>query len=252
MLIVTERHRPEDLDKWAEYEQTDEINAKAPRLQLRIGQAVDDLDAFAHGRGYIGVSWGKDSVVVADLAMRNGINLPLVHLRCIPSHNAYCDLVRDEFLRIWPGAQYHEIACDYGDIYRGRLAAHEQDKATDKIWFATLDAVGGMFGDRHVSGVRGAESNVRNLRMARWGVSTPRTCAPIGYWPTPDVFAYLHAYDLPIHPNYGMLGGGRWDRHRIRTAEIGDIHGNGCGRTEWEREYYGDWLNRLHAPARPA
>jgi phosphoadenosine phosphosulfate reductase len=42
-----------------------------------------------------------------------------------------------------------------------------------------------------------------------------------------------------------MLGGGRWDRNYIRVAEIGDIHGNGIGRTEWESEYYNDEIRRL-------
>jgi hypothetical protein len=42
-----------------------------------------------------------------------------------------------------------------------------------------------------------------------------------------------------------MLGSGRWQRERIRTAEIGDVHGTRMGRTEWEREYYPDILARI-------
>lgn len=251
MLIVTDRHRPDDLHAWEDWEQVDSLNAPRLLSSGKIERAVECIRDFSRMGGYIGVSWGKDSVVVADLALRHGIKLPLVHLRCTPSHNTNCDLVRDAFLRAWQ-AEYHEIRCDYGDVYRANLPPHIQDKETDKIWFRTWKSVGEQFVDRHISGVRGEESNVRKLRMMRWGTTTEKTCAPIGGWTTADVFAYLHALNLPVHPNYGMLGGGRWDRSRIRTAEIGDVHGNGCGRTEWEREYYGDMLNRLHAPARSA
>lgn len=80
--------------------------------------------------------------------------------------------------------------------------------------------------------------------MCRWGTTTTSTCAPIGFWKNDDVFAYLKKYDLPVHPNYAMLGGGRYKRESIRVAEIGDTHGSGMGRSEWEREYYPDILNK--------
>lgn len=86
------------------------------------------------------------------------------------------------------------------------------------------------------------------MRCARWGISTERTCAPLAWWTAADVFAYLATHDLPVHPAYAMLGGGRWRRERLRVAEIGDTHGKGGGRLEWETEYYGDALRRLQAP----
>ena len=70
-------------------------------------------------------------------------------------------------------------------------------------------------------------------------------CAPISAWRESDVFSYLAKNKLPVHPAYAMLGGGRWPRHRLRVAEIGDTHGTGGGRREWEQEYYGDVLRRL-------
>lgn len=246
MLIVTARHTQADLDVWRDYEEVDAINSTSSRLSHKEMQAAEVIRKFAEiGPSYIGVSWGKDSVVVADIAMRHGINLPLVHLYCRPSHNINCDLVRDAFLAIYQSADYHEIICDYSDIYAKGLPAHIQDKFTDDVWYKTWGAVSSCFGDRHVSGVRGAESHTRSIRMKRWGTTTKHTCAPIGYWTTDDVYAYLHKYNLPVHPNYAMLGGGRWKREYLRVAEIGDVHGNGMGRTEWEQEYYSDALNRV-------
>lgn len=72
---------------------------------------------------------------------------------------------------------------------------------------------------------------------------TAKTCRPIIDWPTEAVFAYLAHYRLPTHPNYGMLGGGRWDRGRLRVGgSVGGSDGDNFGRAEWEREYYGDLL----------
>ena len=55
----------------------------------------------------------------------------------------------------------------------------------------------------------------------------------------------IHA--MPVHPNYAMLGVGRWDKYRLRVAAVGHCEGDGMGRREWEREYYGDILNRTEA-----
>lgn len=61
------------------------------------------------------------------------------------------------------------------------------------------------------------------------------------------MFAYLHRFDLPVHPAYAMSRGGLWDRDRIRVASLGGRRGEGMGRAEWERAYYGRELTRLEA-----
>ncbi|MDR1398632.1 MAG: phosphoadenosine phosphosulfate reductase family protein [Treponema sp.] len=246
MLIISERHKKEDMELWKEYEELDTINSVSIKLFKKENEARDSIQDFVKDKpAYVGVSWGKDSVVVADLCLRNNINLPLVHLYCIPSHSKECDLVRDSFFKIHPHADYHEIICDYGSIYARNLSPTEQDIETDKVWYKTWKKVNHDVIDRHISGIRKEESGIRRMRMGRFGISTEHTCAPIGYWTHDDVFAYLKKYDLPVHPNYAMLGNGRWDRKNIRVAEIGDIHGTGFGRSEWEREYYPDILARL-------
>lgn len=246
MLIITERHTKEDLELWKDYEEVDLIYYKTNNMKLKEERSINAIFNFLkNGDAYIGVSWGKDSVTVADLAIRNGINLSIVHLYCVPSHNKECDLVRDEFLKKYSDIDYYEFICDYGDIYSKNYPDHIQDKLTDKIWYATWKTVEEKISKRHISGVRAKESGVRKLRMMRWGENTKKTCAPIGWWSTQDVFSYLAKYDLPIHSNYAMLGNGRYDRNFIRVAEIGDIHGNEYSRNLWEREYYGDILNKL-------
>jgi phosphoadenosine phosphosulfate reductase len=247
MLIITERHTKKDLNIWKEYEEIDYINAKSFKLSNKEQISREEILSFATNPCYIGVSWGKDSVVTADIALRAGFNIPLVHLYCVPSHNIECDKVRDAFMKIYPSVRYEEIVVDYGDIYARNLATNDQDRLTDIEWYDGFRRAGRLFGYRHISGVRSQESNIRKLRMKRWGMSTVNTCAPIGYWNESDVFAYLEKYKLPVHPSYAMLGGGRWDREKIRVAEIGDIHGTGGGRSEWEREYYPDVLARIQS-----
>jgi phosphoadenosine phosphosulfate reductase len=243
MLIVTDRHTEKDLQLWKEYEEIDEINIS--KLNDKENISFSGIELFSKRNCYLGVSWGKDSVVTADIALRGGLNIPLVHLYCIPSHNPECDKVRDAFLNIYPHCIYQEIIVDYSNLYAQNLCPQDQDRLTDIEWYKGFNKAGELFGARHISGVRGQESNVRTLRMKRWGMSTENTCAPIGYWKDEHVYAYLKEYDLPVHPNYAMLGGGRWNRDRLRVAEIGDIHGTGGGRTEWEREYYPDVLNKI-------
>jgi phosphoadenosine phosphosulfate reductase len=247
MLIQSERIRPEDRELWLEYQEMDAINARNTKLAIKEQRSREEIRSFAINPCYIGISWGKDSVVTADIALRAGFNIPIVHLYCIPSHNPECDKVRDAFINLYPSVIYKEIVVEYGDIYARNLAPHDQEKLTDIEWYKGFKRAGRLFGDRHISGVRGQESNIRTMRMKRWGMSTYNTCAPIGYWSDADVFAYLEKYNLPIHPNYAMLGGGRWKRERLRVAEIGDTNGNGGGRIEWEQEYYPDLRGRIAA-----
>lgn len=245
MLIKCDRHTKEDLEMWNELEEADLIYSKDEKFENKIKRAVDSIKEFISNRDcYSGVSWGKDSVVVADLICRNQLDIPLVHLYVKPSHNPYCDNVRDEFLRLYSNIKYDEIIVNYKNILAMNLTDSEQDKQTDKLFYAGFKKAEIKYGDNHISGVRGQESGRRAIRMKMWGISSKKTCAPIGYWKVEDVFAYLAKYNLPVHPNYAMLGAGRWDRRKIRVAELGDITGRGIGRLEWEMEYYPDILRR--------
>jgi 3'-phosphoadenosine 5'-phosphosulfate sulfotransferase (PAPS reductase)/FAD synthetase len=106
------------------------------------------------------------------------------------------------------------------------------------------------FGERYISGVRGEESGARKLRMMTHGTATERTCAPIGWWSAEDVFAYLHANGLPVHPAYAYSLDGLLDRARLRVAALGGERGTGWGRRQWEERYYSDALHKI-AVSRP-
>lgn len=244
MLIPSPRHTAADLALWAELEAADRL-VRPPDPAA----AVAAIRGFAAaGACYCGVSWGKDSVVVAHLCRLAAPRVPLVHLRPT-NHNPDCDAVRDAYFAAFPGQPYSEWPVDYSDLHARGLPHQQLDRETDRRWFAAIRESGRPFAGRHVLGVRSEESAGRRARERVWGENSPNGCAPITRWTTAGVFAHLAAYGLPVHPAYAMLGGGRWPRDRLRVAEVGDTHGTGGGRAEWEREYYGDVLRRLEAGA---
>lgn len=225
MLIASQRHTARDLEQWRIDEEIDAITIQRTCFDEMEKRSIDTVGAFAARACYTGTSWGKDSVVIAHLLSLSGARVPLVWVRVDGRDNPDCVLVRDQFLASHD-MNYHEIRVGAADGRKRLRAAFGFEEAARR------------FGDRHISGVRADESMDRLLRMARWGESTDRTCAPIGWWSTAEVFAYLHAFDLPVHPAYAQTGGGLWDRNRIRVATIGGERGRGHGRAEWEARYY--------------
>jgi phosphoadenosine phosphosulfate reductase len=239
MLIQSSRHTDADVKRWKELERFDAILAKSDVLLQAEDRAGDVLNRFAdEGPCYCGVSWGKDSVVVAHLVRRVRPEIPLVWIRVDPIANPDCYDVRDVFLTMFPGP-YYEIVRQCRIDFEGEIHA----KGTLESGFKEACKIAGA--DRHVSGVRGQESKQRLLRMARWGESTTNTCAPIGWWKGNDVFAYLHKYGLPVHPAYAASMNGTLDRSRIRVASLWCERGKGTGRQNWEELYYRDELRRV-------
>lgn len=239
MLLLTSRHTAHDLRLWSELEEADRVHAKLRAFELRVAQAQDVVRSFlSEGLCYLGVSWGKDSVTCAHLLWSVcGDQVPLVHIVQVPGENPYCAEVRDLFLSRFP-MKYTEVVADYRGIDGSE---DEIDARTDRVFARCFREVGVS---RYFSGIRAEESSGRRQRFRRHGLTSVNTCAPLGWWRSQDVFAYLATHDLPAHPNYGMLGGGRWDRQWLRVCRVGGMPGRAMGREAWEREYYGDLMRR--------
>lgn len=237
MLIRSDRQRTEDLDHWAELRQLD--RAHASMLGPKIARATVELHRFLSlGPAYVGVSWGKDSVVVADIAMRSGINVPLVWARpprgiAVPG----CNETRDAFLAIHPDADYREVpvkAVRTDGILR---LVEGIEKISETVGIS-----------RYVSGVRNDESRDRLHRFQMFGHASANTCAPLSLWKGDDVFAYLEMFGLPVHPHYGMTIGGRMDRNRLRVSIIGPMRrGRAAGRDKDDHDwrYYPDLVSDI-------
>jgi phosphoadenosine phosphosulfate reductase len=233
VLIKSPKHTARDLARWAGYREQDE--AISSLLSNKEQAAAHAIREFAQQPCYLGVSWGKDSVVVADLALRSGFSWPIVWVRVEPIKNPECFAVRDEFLAIYPDCDYCEI-----EVWCRKDSDGWHATGTLEQGFKQAVDICGL--PRHVSGVRASESAMRKMRCDRWGVSSKNTCAPLARWSGSEVFAYLHKYDLPICSVYAMSFGGLLDREKLRVSSLGGERGSGFGRTEWERFYFGGVL----------
>lgn len=233
-LIPSHRHTQADLKAWEDYARYDK--ALGPSTYPKATRAIKTLQKFGDQQGgYISCSWGKDSTAVAHLAIKAGLNLPLVWVRVKHWENPDCVLVRDAFLAKYGYyIDYHEITVE--SAAPRRWEAPTQGKARTST--NGFKQAAKRYGKRHISGVRGAESKDRSLAMAAHGEISAHSCRPIGNWSNEDVFSYLTHHDLPIHPAYAQLMGGAKHRDHIRVGTLGGSRGTELGRAQWERTYY--------------
>jgi len=239
MLIECDRHTEKDLKLYDELNGMDLCNFNLRKIDKKEKKAIDTIKNFVvRNKYYCAVSWGKDSVVVINLCLKLCLNIPIVWIKVHPIYNPYCEKVRDIFLKKYPEINYHEyyINCKVDD--NGII--HAKGTLEKGFEYAVRD-----FGENYITGIRSEESAIRTLRSKMYGVMSKKTCAPINYWKYEDVFAYLAYYDLPIHPNYAMLGGGRYKRKYLRVASLGGKRGRERGRYAWEQEYYSDYIRKF-------
>lgn len=235
MLIASPRHTAADLECWGRTWRTAQLHSQLKSHRRQVRRSEDALLSFTGvGMGYAGVSWGKDSVVLASLIARLIPRWPLVWVRVEPIANPDCLLVRDAFLAEHPSVRYEEIV-----EWCRRDSDGWHARGTIERGFAEAAR---RYGPRYASGIRAEESGIRKLRVAKHGLVGPGTCAPIGWWTGDDVWAYALSHGLPIHPAYACTMDGALDPRRIRVASLGGKRGTGMGREEWERSYYRDEL----------
>jgi phosphoadenosine phosphosulfate reductase len=240
MLIQSHRHTQADLGLWKEYEAADKTHANSRMLGRNWRRATDAAKEFvADGPCWCGVSWGKDSVLTAHLVLQIDKSIPLRWIRAEPIKSPDCELVRDAFLKMHPSCDYEEeeVWCEHDQF--GWHASGTLEAGAERL--------AKKLGDRTILGIRASESTTRAFRVWRFGENTQRRSAPIGRLTEQDVFAKLYSYRLPVHPAYGMLGGGRWPRQHLRVSSLGGKRGTGHGRAEWESEYYGDCVRRIES-----
>lgn len=237
MLIESPRLTPTDRAEWDRRESYDR------RLAAGLGgkpaaaiKCVEDWAArLPDGEPVtVAVSWGKDSVVVADLALRSAV-ASRVQLRWVRQRwyeNPDCEPVRDAFTAAHPGAVVEERTVT--TPWPRRWDMDGSETTTYKI----APRRGGVWPERRVTGIRAEESDTRRRSASTHGEATDLTCRPIIRWTTHDVFAYLAARGLPVHPAYAMTTFGGQDRNQIRVHSLGGL--TGCwARGPWEDAYYG-------------
>jgi phosphoadenosine phosphosulfate reductase len=249
LLIESPRISDADRAVWERLEERDRLLAATPKMQRLEAKAIESIREFASGGDFfVFVSWGKDSVTVADLVLRAGIDALIVNGQFEPFTNPDSHLVRDAFLDMHTNARYLQSRTDCHDPPSCSMLSGNTACECMRRNFKQSIGVG-YFEARHVSGVRAEESSCRTMTMRRNGVgkSDSNSCRPIGWWTTEQVFAYLAGRDLPVHPAYAMSFGGSISRRDLRVDDIGSNTGTGHGRAYWENHYYRDERRRLES-----
>jgi hypothetical protein len=101
---------------------------------------------------HIACSWGKDSTAMAEMVLRVNPRIPVVFYTC-PNQELLDDYdrVRDEFLRLHPELEYHEI-----DVAGPRIPHKVENARLWERWPLVF------------MGIRAEESAGRRPRLFRW------------------------------------------------------------------------------------
>lgn len=241
-LIRVPEHRPEDLRAWDDVSRGDLAYARTEQHAARVMEAMRELRGFAESANnpHAGVSWGKDSSVlahlVAELARSGGPVVDMIWFSWPGFDMPHTAKVASAFAKRYPDHPIYRVELEPGPPRYDEAGLSETWCDTVlRDEFARLHV--GLDYRSHILGLRGDESARRRRRMRFHGLSTRHTCAPIGRWSARDVWAYLATHDLPIHPVYAMSIGGRLDRDRLRVDFLATPGGREFGRVEWEAAY---------------
>lgn len=236
MLIRTCRFLDGDEERWEELERYDEMLCRSPALAKKELAAIEEIKKFyvaTNGDCYAGTSWGKDSVVIAHLVWRSRLPITLCNVEIEAIENPDCALVEASYLSRFRHTFYKRYIFD-----------RERDQKNEKrLWH--FDELLKIASNR-ITGIRQEESSSRRMSARKHGVSSSTSCRPILRWTGQEVFAYLHKYDLPIHPAYAYSFGGTIDREWLRVDMLNGTDGRGAGREKWEKAYYNDAMEKIY------
>lgn len=180
------------------------VLALLPQHKNRVEEA--QLDIFVLNwhcnRPYVSVSWGKDSIVLAHLALSVDPHLTLVHWGSEQErHIANFDQVRDNFLqRFGRECRYIEVADER--LMTGKLSINGRAWSRENGFDGVL------------MGLTAEESRARRFALGRADVHNIYTyadgmkrCCPLANWTVEDITAYVADHGLQmlnLYERYGM------------------------------------------------
>jgi 3'-phosphoadenosine 5'-phosphosulfate sulfotransferase (PAPS reductase)/FAD synthetase len=231
--------------------------AQTAGYQRRVAQAVEIIHrADASGVIALAMSWGKDSVAVADLTLRTlGRRVPAYHMASsyeLPGSDHVVAYFRERTdVEILPAKRtademiewLREVGLGYERTRASRRAASAPKKSGGDEWCAKHGY------DITVLGMRADEAvGRRKLFTVRGPIyersSGARIACPLAWWDTRDVWAYIVAHDVPYHRIYDCESHG-YTRETLRNAGWLTTTGAGLGRIAWLAHHYPAEYRRL-------
>lgn len=202
--------------------------------------------AAGRGRVVVSTSWGKDSIVVSDLARSVGVQ-DLLHLA-----SAY-ELDTAPIAAWWAERMIVHTLPPTRDLQATMAWLHEvglgyeREGAKRRVTHRAKSDRAGAWCHEHgfqvqVLGLRADERGGRAWRLARSGTLYQRgdglwMCAPLARWRVRDVWAYIAQYDLPYPALYDKETHG-YTRETLRnTGWLTTIDAD-RGRLAWLRWHY--------------
>jgi 3'-phosphoadenosine 5'-phosphosulfate sulfotransferase (PAPS reductase)/FAD synthetase len=224
------------------------IERKTAQAQMLIRQ----FDEVTKGRGYVSMSFGKDSLVVWHLAQHMA-SIPAVWINQGPLAEWPDCLALKDILTAQYGMVLHELTpdCTLYDWYKrhGIPTSAAMDSMEDKalneaLMYAPLrrfQQAGAWHGT--IWGLRGVqevyrEGRHREILLQSRGLLYQRKmdqqwiCSPVGRWTTQHVWAYIDLHALPYPAMYDI------DRASIRNGPPLGTSARHFGRVENLHRYF--------------
>ncbi len=146
---------PGDLEMWARVSQYDMSLGSSDAHKRRVDQTELVIVRWTRGRkGYVGVSWGEDSVCQASMCVQLIPEWPLIWVRSHPRENPDCFACRDAFLEQHPEVRDDEVIVN---LLRDDVGGYSNLGPDSKEQITGFREAGKRHGKCYVSGVRAQE-----------------------------------------------------------------------------------------------
>lgn len=230
--------------KIIEYKLLSESN----NFKIKVKHALDIIKNNISTHSYVSWSGGKDSCVVVHLCYTINKNIKIMHIKSgygLPDGYQFMKdfsfLFKLNYEEIETTIDYIELCKEFGLPH---MRSHSiQTKIVNKIkknpankW-AMENGYNEMFW-----GIR-AEESLKRKALARYkgkiftDKDNLKRISPILDWNVKEIFAYHHAFNLPVNPIYLKENCGEI-RETIRNTGWLSTDGENRGRLEWLRKNY--------------
>lgn len=234
------------------------LRAKLSAYKRRVDKARDVFrQAAAVGPLVVSVSFGKDSVAMADLALETLGAVPFCTMPIVKDPLPGGEHVLEYFRG---RTMVHEIVSEPGDVPWCQVGQMEHERSRSQQ-HGTIDRVKRIPGRTWARangfrvqclGLRAEESKGRRANARFHGLVYPvddgslYVATPIAWWTAADVWARIAERDLPYHSLYDRETHGQ-TRETLRNTGWLDTSGAHDGRIAWLRHHYPEQYRMLVA-----